>query len=512
MKVAGFLRKVTNRRFGPIDLYGLILVVLSIVMCTLFQKKGHFWGDDFALYIHQAKALTDNQIDKLVQINSFAIDNSSFHTFSPTLAPWGFPFLLAPLYLIFGINIVAFKMLIALFYVLFILSFYRLGIRFHSKNFSFICALILLANPMLASHTSSVQTELPYLFFCTVTLSMAAGYKIDRYRFYKSVSLGLIIFFCYEIRTEGILLLASLLLFQSIELIKNFRIIFQKKGIKWLLIPTITFALTHIIISRFLPNGFVSHVDHYSRISITSIATNFSLYFNAISTFLIPYNNHILSIILLGFMIYGLTLKFFSDTVLVSYTCFILLLYLLWPFHEIRYIYLMVPFVLYFVAFGFLTILQAILTRNYKTIFALITGIIIVSSFVKAGSSLINKPFPSQTSIVGPESKDARAMFDFIKEKSKPTDVIVFFRARAMSLYTNRKSVMIFGADKTRIFDIGNYVVINKKKMCCQIQYTNPFLTSSAFIRHYKQVYENKSFIIYEQNTSRGGGGNYSML
>ncbi|TKC07183.1 hypothetical protein [Pedobacter frigoris] len=481
------------------DIYKLAILTLSILSCILYHRKGHYWGDDFALYIHQAKALMLNGINELIETNLFAINNSSFHDFSPTLAPWGLPCLLTPLYQFFGLNIEVFKTLIALFYILFIFSFYSFCNKFHTKTISFIYTLFLIVIPALASHTSAVQTEFPYLFFSMVTLLIMTGYKLNKYRLSQSVLIGVLIFICSQIRTEGILLLGSLLFFQSFEIIKNFRSFFKIRAIIWVITPPFIFVLLTFITGLFLPAGFVSHINFYSKVSISSIIGNSASYINIVSSFLIPKYSYVFSFTLFGFMLYGLFKNFPHNKILVIYTTFLIILYMIWPFFEIRYAFLILPFALYFILDGLKSILKLYLAKKYKTVFFTLTILAIMFSLIRNGEEIIEEKNFTRNEIEGPYKKDAAKMFNFVSAKTDPKSVIIFFRARAMSLYTNRKSVMIFGNDKNRVFDIGDYLVINKNNVICQIQHSDPFLNSALFTHRFKQVYENESYVIFKR-------------
>ncbi|HEY8092323.1 MAG TPA: hypothetical protein VID93_01020, partial [Acidimicrobiales bacterium] len=101
----------------------VVLLGATLVLCLFLLRPGHDWGDDFALYIHQAKALAQGNVHALYEQNRFTVEQSAWHTFSPYTYGWGFPLLLAPLYALFGISFTAFKNLEIVLYLGFLTAF-----------------------------------------------------------------------------------------------------------------------------------------------------------------------------------------------------------------------------------------------------------------------------------------------------------------------------------------------------------------------------------------------------
>ncbi|MGA1345992.1 MAG: hypothetical protein ACO35E_08490, partial [Ilumatobacteraceae bacterium] len=78
--------------------------MVMVWMARSVQEAGHGWGDDFALYINQARGLADGTLWDVVADNRFALSNSAYATFSPVAYPWVLPLLLAPIVTLFGID------------------------------------------------------------------------------------------------------------------------------------------------------------------------------------------------------------------------------------------------------------------------------------------------------------------------------------------------------------------------------------------------------------------------
>src|SRR5687767_3820760 len=93
---------------------GLIVLVSGVISFSLLTR-GHIWGDDFASYIMQSKSILDGRMGEFLERNTFTVNESSYPP-GPAAYPWGFPLLLAPVYAIFGMSALAFKLVNTFFY------------------------------------------------------------------------------------------------------------------------------------------------------------------------------------------------------------------------------------------------------------------------------------------------------------------------------------------------------------------------------------------------------------
>lgn len=64
----------------------ILIVSLSLLIGSALLTTGHDWGDDFASYIMQAKAILDGNVQEFVTRNAFTIEQSSF-LIGPIAAP-----------------------------------------------------------------------------------------------------------------------------------------------------------------------------------------------------------------------------------------------------------------------------------------------------------------------------------------------------------------------------------------------------------------------------------------
>ncbi len=97
----------------------------------------------------------------------------------------------------------------------------------------------------------------------------------------------------------------------------------------------------------------------------------------------------------------------------------------------------------------------------------------------------------------GPEKITSSKMFEYIRKTSSKNDVIVFFRPRAMTLYTDRRSIMIFD-DWNSIVKKGDYLVLNKTRgKYFQFSPKDVFIGTNSFKKSFVLKYENADFAVY---------------
>lgn len=139
------------------------LGALAAILALLLVYDGHNFGDDFAQYIAQAKAIAEGKVAWQIANNTFIIESSQT-TLGPKIYPWGLPLLLAPLYKIFGFDLIAFKMIGIVSYGLFVGVFYLFCVRFLRTHYALGATLMFALNPMLLHFAANnILSDIPFL-------------------------------------------------------------------------------------------------------------------------------------------------------------------------------------------------------------------------------------------------------------------------------------------------------------------------------------------------------------
>ena len=82
-----------------------MVLVATVVVVFLIRRPGHWWGDDWALYVRQAESIFSGGVGDVVADNRFTVERSGLPEFSPPMYPWGFPLLLSPFVAVLGTDL-----------------------------------------------------------------------------------------------------------------------------------------------------------------------------------------------------------------------------------------------------------------------------------------------------------------------------------------------------------------------------------------------------------------------
>lgn len=210
----------------------LIVLVLLLPLSIINIKSSHDWGDDFAQYIHQAQNLlvgvSQNETGYVFNPNEFI---------GPQAYPVGFPILLIPIIAFFGVNYTALLLYISLFFI----TTFFIGFLFLRRSFSFIISaitiFIIAYNPIMLRFKTEVLSDIPFLFFVMIILLL----QTKKQTIPVILITAILTAFTMHIRTVGITLLFSVLIYQVYNIFKNKAEKKQiLKNISLFLIPTLT--------------------------------------------------------------------------------------------------------------------------------------------------------------------------------------------------------------------------------------------------------------------------------
>jgi hypothetical protein len=205
------------RRPHPI-LVGIGLALLVGGMATLMfasHRPGHWWGDDWALYLRQAKSLVDGNPGEITADNEFTVTRSLGAPFSPPLYPWGFPLLLAPFIAVVGVDIDALTIVPVLSTCVFACAWFALVRHRLGTTVAFVSTPAITLGPLLFSWTELIQSELPFLavtFGLLVALDRAVASRVltdPTGRLLPLVLLGVGVAAAFTVRREGLAMSAA---------------------------------------------------------------------------------------------------------------------------------------------------------------------------------------------------------------------------------------------------------------------------------------------------------------
>jgi len=468
----------------------IVIVLLSIAIGSATLTRGHEWGDDFASYIMQAQSILNGKVDQFVERNTFTIFESSFQL-GPVAYPWGYPLILTPALLLKGVHSLTLKLPGLFFFAGFLICLYLLTKNRLTRTESLLLVSLFAFNPILVKFLDYILSDIPFLFFIFIGLLWITKLKPGSW---NHVALGTIIFIAFFIRTTGIILLASFLAYQAIRFYR------QQATYKVILIDSVlvvfAFGLLWIITSLFFPNGQGSYFRQLMGLTVEIfLSRNIPGYFNLFWQFFGSSLSWIyIYYVLIVFFLIGAWARRNADQPIIIFFALYLIAMLFWPeWQGIRFIFPLLPIFIYFTFQGMTTVINKLPEKYHLfsrsisyTFWLVILSIFLFNSSTRAYSNLqddrqINGPFD-------PFSSD---VYNFIRSETPPDSVIVFYKPRAMRLFTDRDTFMSTACDR---LPLGDFVVISKKAENSQIPPDEIDECQLAL----ENLFENQRFIIYK--------------
>ncbi|MGB7876601.1 MAG: hypothetical protein WBL25_19640 [Anaerolineales bacterium] len=473
-----------------------LMLLTSALLGSSVLTRGHFWGDDFAAYIMQAKSILTGDMDEFVASNTFTVTQSS-EQIGPAAYPWGFPLMLTPVYALIGLSPLGLKFPGLMAYLAFLLVFFFLIKRRFTLTESLLAFSLFAFNPELLRFLDNILSDMPFLFLSTLALLLADLYIHEtrkKRRWILATITGAAIFAAYFVRTQGLILLASMLLFQAIRFLR------QDKERRSIIVETLltvaTFGALLGISSLIFPGGQSSYLSLYSGFSLELLINNIVSYSQLFGEFFssLPGQELFFGIFAVLFFV-GLITRFKTDLLFILYIALYLLVLWTWPeWQGYRFILPMLPLFIYFTIQGIRATLSKIgeskkeLLR--KGIYAYLLLIVILFAYKSGANAYGNLRVDRE--INGPFDPLSLETYDFIRNETPPESVIVFFKPRAMHLMTGRNALALTECD--RISD-GDYLALSKK-VGENLQIPPDQIDECNL--PLEKVYENRRFIVYK--------------
>ena len=503
----------------------MVLIALSVFLfCVINQHSGHDWGDDFALYLRQATGIVDGRVGDVLADNRFTVDNSSWSTFSPYSYPWGFPLLLAPFVAWRGLDYDFLKIIEAAFFAGFLFVFAQiLRRRVNEITTATLVLLIGLSVPYVG-WTDTVLSEFPYLF----ALAMALWW-LDRCRersllegsFRPLIVLGVLIGYTYTVRREGMALFLALaavhlvLIGQRMWAARRSDPLHALRAVQWTRVATpyaaalawiggLQIVLPTVIYQSF-PNTGLSQVKPniiwYRDILAEQIGLKDAGYPElqllgsaGLARFALG--------LFVGLSIIGIGARAIRatalDASLIGYLVGVSAIFAITPFHEGRYLFSITPLMAYFAFHGACPDRRAAGAGGTRRQ----TG----GASSPARRSCSSSRSPTRTTsgdapmlrrdqgdqvIWGPADPNAIQMFDAVRATTDEDDVIGFFRARAMNLYSDRRSLQV--TSLAHVLERTDFYVMATNSTYSQVLISDEEADAAGL----EKVWENAFFIIW---------------
>jgi hypothetical protein len=464
-----FKRLVLHPVVARVASLGAVLVVAAVV-ADATHRHGHTQGDDFALYLRQARSLFDGDVGAVIADNRFSVLNSD-NSFSPVAYPWGWPILLAPFVHLWGLDYDRLKIVVVVTYCAFLLLFHGIVRRRLGRVMALGVVAVLATAPPFLTHTDELISEFPHLLAIGVFVwwydRIRRGSTLHRAALRDLIVLGVLATVVFNVRREGIVLVGVIAVMQTAELL-SVALAARGEGIRsmvtalvrtvrtsWraILVPYGAFVVSAAAFQLLLPSTLLPDNDNSRKY----IDNRFGDY-PRVLTGQLGLGEHavvgvmIIAVALIGVVV-GVRRRPSLDGPIALIGAFSALT-ISTHFRLIdRYWLQITPWVVYFVAVASLEAVRIVVRHRLRVarIIALapLLYLIVVHAAVLPGVVDRAGDFNAAGRYqFGPGSPAVTPIFDAVRDKTPPTAVIAFYRARTMTLATDRLSIQTTSIDK----------------------------------------------------------------
>lgn len=407
------------------NLYLVCLLAAIAVFHLATLRDGHLWGDDFAMYIHHAQNLVEGR----PYADTGYVFNPAVPVYGPRAYPPVFPLLLVPLCGLFGLNLMPMKVEQVFFILMTLTLVFMLWRRDLGTGYSLALVAILGFSPALCSAKDSILSDLPFLFFFyAAVLLLKWTPQAQPQLWIRSALLGLTLYLAIGTRTVGITLIPGLLFHEWLR---------YKRINRWTGLPLLLCAMALVAQSWFLgalPGGYLEQLHSTTA---GTVAFNALRYSRTLAGFWAGSVSNAFSFSVLAVIapltVVGL-LSARRDLLLLE--CLLapyLMLMIFWPFGAgMRYALPVVPWM----AFLALSGLRRLSTRYGPRAWTLAPCGLLLLLALSFGQAYRGADFGTIRESTGlPEFNQ---LCETVRKTTLPSDVFIYYRARALSLYTQR--------------------------------------------------------------------------
>ncbi|MEW6085308.1 MAG: hypothetical protein AB1607_11995 [Chloroflexota bacterium] len=471
-----------------------IILLISLALGAGMLRRGHEWGDDWAWYVLQAKSIWEGTTDEFIEISDFTNYQSTSHL-GPLAYPWGYPLILVPFYALNGISPTTLKIPGALFFAGFLACLYLFAKSRFTRTESLLFVSLFAFNPMLLEFLDYILSDIPFLFFSTLTLFLVTQQNESRVRY---ALIGASIFFTTFLRATGLLLLGCFLMIEFFKWLARRKDWNTAKQIVWnSFIVCAVFALLWTANTLLFPGGGESYLSQYENLSAEQVRGFISAYFKVFGGFFgsDAWTQQYLYYVVLVFALLGAWIRRREDLYFILFFAVWMLVHITYPYWQgPRYIFPLLPIFIYFafqgMKFGVEKISKQYRLTGQRVMYGFwiaIAGYFLVTSSVSAYNNVRNG-----RQINGPFDPVSMEVYDWVERKTSPDSVLIFYKARAMRLMTNHPTIMINECDGMLK---GDYLILSKK-----VGENNqvPPEEIDACNLPLDKVFDNRRFIIYE--------------
>jgi hypothetical protein len=496
----------------------VLLVAFAAYVAVHLHRRGHTTGDDFALYLRQATSIFEGNIAQVISDNRLLWSHSVGVT--PQMYPWGFALILAPFVRLWGLDYGRLKDVEVVCFCVWLVLFHGIVRRRTGRAVAIVMTAVFATAPLYLVHTDQLLSELPHMLVVATVIwwldRILLRHRLTEAPVSQLVVLGLLIVAAYNVRRESVVFVAVIAMAQLVDVLgarsaahdlgqpspwRRGRNPLAQMPWRRLAIPYLSFAAGSAIAQFLLPSTLVPDNGNSRRFITTRL---FNLNDpdrcpNPSSRSCANYPKHLL--LQLGLderPVYGLIViclavagaviacaksprlnvplvTLMATTMLVIGTHFRMVA---------RYYFQVTPLVVLFLTILLVTAAAEVAmivrsgsarVRNVMVGLALapLAWLVVIHLWSIPSKIDAAARFNDSGSVQsGPTNPKIEPAFEMVEEHTRPDDIIVFYRARTLTLYTDRRALQLGTTAISTMTELGDYFMQNK-----QSNYSQPVAT-----------------------------------
>ncbi len=470
-----------DRGWLPVLTSALLALVLGAMAAAMFasHRAGHWWGDDWALYISQAQGLLDGDPGRVIEENRFTVESSRGAAFSPPLYPWGFPILLAPFVAVVGVDVDRLAIVPVLCSMVFAAAWFDLAKRRLGAVPALVGVVAVTLTPLLMGWTELIQSEWPFLATTAVAL-VALDRLAARSSFvdltaplWPIVLMGVGAAAAFSVRREGLAMVGAIVVAQLVALIGADRYWWSaghtrvstghtrvSMGAR-LLTPHVAALAVVGLVQVLLPSTLVPQYTGTSIRNVWTFRRNHLDHLAEVSGLKRSWQDspEVLGSTALGWIAVGayvtaavagivFAIVWFRrrDLHLVAYAVGALLIGGSFRSPINRYVCSIAPIMVLLGATAIATAARLVPWRHTATVVVtIVLAALATGNVLQARTRIDNAERAAEAGAIewGPTHPLAIQLFEAVEEMTEPGDIVAAPKARAMTLMTGRRTVQV---------------------------------------------------------------------
>lgn len=437
---------------------GLSILTVCVALCCL--DGGSLWHD-YAAYMNEAIAIAEGRFDEMTRMNLFMHPSDmTFLTEKDTslVYSWGFPLMLAPIYLLLGFdrtnygNIIYYKLPGVLCLGLTAFALFWLYRRRFSRMASILLTTLIVWNASLLTAANAILTDLPCLAFAVTSLLLAECFwnaQDKRIKWLYAILLGMTLWWTYVIRLNGITVLLLVLLAHLLDLWRKKPLI----SVKWMaeqLMPYLVLGFLLAGSNLFLPAATSNSAD-LLQVSLSLLLENIRFYLQLLAEWmggLFAQNGELgkwqgfVGVMMVMLAILGVVVQHKrQDAHLFLLIVITIAGLLMLPYTQgIRYLFNALPFVLMYMAYGARFLYRLLLKGERKRLCLVLLTVLMTVSSISSASYVSDRYARRGDDRVADDAYTTFSIdvYRYIQQNTPEDSVFVFFKPRALYLNTGR--------------------------------------------------------------------------